>query len=64
LSSIDVPSLLIWGREDRVVPLQIGQRLARELKHSALSIIERCGHMPHEERPDEVIAAVKRFNQA
>ncbi len=64
LSSIEVPSLLIWGREDQVVPLQIGERLARELKHSTMIVVEQCGHMPHEERPEEVISAIRRFNKA
>ncbi len=61
LNTIEIPSLLIWGREDRAVPLEIGRRLARELKGSSLKIIEQCGHMPHEERPSEVIAAIKQF---
>jgi pimeloyl-ACP methyl ester carboxylesterase len=62
LNTIDLPSLLIWGREDRAVPVEIGYRLAKELKHSSLTVIERCGHMPHEERPDQVIAALRQFN--
>ena len=61
LGLIDVPALLIWGRDDRVVPLRIGQQLATELKHSKLIVVERCGHMPHEERPDEMIAIMQRF---
>jgi pimeloyl-ACP methyl ester carboxylesterase len=61
LSTIEIPSLLIWGREDQAVPLEIGQRLARELKGSSLKIIEQCGHIPHEERPGEVVAAIKQF---
>jgi pimeloyl-ACP methyl ester carboxylesterase len=61
LHTIETPALLIWGREDRAVPLEIGQRLARELKHSSLKIIEECGHMPHEERPAEVVAAIRQF---
>lgn len=50
---IDVPTLLLWGRQDRVVPLQVGLRLARELPRAHLEIIDRCGHLPAEERPDE-----------
>jgi pimeloyl-ACP methyl ester carboxylesterase len=50
---IDVPTLLLWGRQDRVVPLQVGLRLARELPRARMEIIERCGHLPAEERPDE-----------
>ena len=61
INTIDVPTLLIWGSEDRAVPLEIGLRLANELKRSRLVVIEGCGHMPQEERPDEVIAAVRQF---
>ena len=64
LKMIDVPSLLIWGQEDRAIPLQIGKRLAGDLKRSSLKIIERCGHMPHEECPDEVITAIREFERA
>jgi pimeloyl-ACP methyl ester carboxylesterase len=46
------------------VPLEIGQQLARELKSSGLKIIEHCGHMPQEERPSDVIAAIKQFEIA
>lgn len=55
------PCLLIWGRNDKVVPLEIGQRLARELPHSELLIIDRCGHMPQEECPNRIIPAIRRF---
>jgi pimeloyl-ACP methyl ester carboxylesterase len=64
LNSLDVPALLVWGREDRVVPLRIGQRLASELRRSQLQVIERCGHMPHEERPSQVITAIRQFNES
>jgi pimeloyl-ACP methyl ester carboxylesterase len=61
INTIDLPALLIWGSEDRAVPLAIGQRLASELKRSRLVVIDRCGHMPQEERPDQVIAALRQF---
>jgi len=64
LNTIEVPSLLIWGREDRAVPLEIGQQLATELRGSSLKVIDRCGHMPQEERPGEVIAAIEQFEIA
>jgi pimeloyl-ACP methyl ester carboxylesterase len=62
LNSLDLQALLVWGREDRVVPLRIGQRLANELRRSQLRVIEGCGHMPHEERPSQVITAIRQFN--
>lgn len=58
---LSVPTLLLWGRQDRVVPLWVGERLARELPHATLRVIERCGHLPHEEHPDRTLALVGAF---
>jgi pimeloyl-ACP methyl ester carboxylesterase len=63
LKTIDVPTLVIWGRRDPVVPLKHGKRLARDLPNSRLIVIDRCGHTPHKECPVEVIAALKEFAQ-
>ena len=58
---LDVPALLLWGREDRVVPLWVGERLAAELPRARLHVLERCGHVPPEERPQESLESVLRF---
>jgi len=58
---IDVPSLLLWGRGDRVVPLAVGERLASELPRARLHVLDRCGHLPAEERPDETFAVLADF---
>lgn len=58
---IDVPSLLLWGREDRVVPLSVGEALARALPHARLEVLDACGHMPPEEMPEASLAPVLRF---
>ena len=59
--TIRTPTLLLWGRHDPVIPLWVGQRLARDLPHSRLVVIERCGHVPPEECADESLAAVRAF---
>lgn len=58
---LDVPTLLLWGRHDRVVPLWVGERLASQLPQAELEIFERCGHMPPEELPEETLEAVTGF---
>lgn len=58
---IDVPTLLLWGRQDRVVPVSVGERLASDLPDARLRVLERCGHLPAEELPDESFDIVKRF---
>jgi len=55
--------LIIWGDEDRVIPVANGRRLERDLPNAHLFVIERCGHLPQEERPDEVIALMRRCHK-
>ncbi len=43
---IRVPTLLLWGREDLVTPVAIGERLLRQLPHAQLKVYPRCGHFP------------------
>ena len=61
LKTIDVPTLVIWGRGDRIVPLKLGKRLVGDLPNARLTVVDDCGHAPHKERPAEVIAALKEF---
>lgn len=44
--TITAPTLLLWGREDVVSPVSVGERLLRELPNSKLVIYPRCGHFP------------------
>ena len=59
--TISQPVLLIWCREDRIVPLAVGQRLARELPNARLEVIETCGHVPQEEEPAATAGLMQRF---
>jgi pimeloyl-ACP methyl ester carboxylesterase len=43
---IDKPVLLMWGREDAVTPLWVGERLVRELPDARLVVYPGCGHFP------------------
>lgn len=61
LKSIDTPALLIWGKEDKVVPYKIGQRLVKDLPEAQLIAFEETGHLVPEERPDEVYRAMMQF---
>ncbi len=58
---IAVPSLIIWGGEDRFISPGKGRRLAGEIPGSRLVVIAGCGHNPHEERPAETFAAIAEF---
>lgn len=52
LRTLDVPTLVIHGRQDRMVPLEQALRLAGGLPSADLVVLERCGHWPAFERPD------------
>lgn len=54
LKCIKVPTLLIWGEEDKVVPVEVGHRLVRDLPDARLITYEKTGHLITEERPELV----------
>jgi pimeloyl-ACP methyl ester carboxylesterase len=58
LPRLRVPTLLVWGERDLVVPLGQGRAAARLLPRGELATIPGAGHLPHVERPDEFLAAV------
>lgn len=61
---IDVPTLLLWGDSDRVVPASVGRQLHRALPDSRLEVLDRCGHLPAEEHPEASWARVAAFLDA
>jgi pimeloyl-ACP methyl ester carboxylesterase len=53
LHRIQCPTLLLWGRHDRLLPVGIGEYLAKNIPGARLEIIENCGHMlPFEKTAD------------
>lgn len=61
LQEIEVPILLLWGEDDRVVPLSIGKRLQADLRNSELMAISNTGHLLPEERPEYVYDKMRNF---
>lgn len=60
LPRIVAPTLVLWGRGDRIYPVQSAHRLAREIPGAKLEIMD-TGHVPHEERPREFLALLTEF---
>lgn len=56
-----VPALVIWGKQDRVFPVEHAERAIALLPQSELLLVDGCGHYPHWEHPDVFAAAVERF---
>lgn len=61
LQQLDVPTLIMWGGQDELVPLSSARRFAEDLPDSKLVIFDELGHVPHEEAPGPTIDAVQRF---
>ena len=55
------PTLLIWGENDREIPLADGERLHEEIPGSRLIVFLNCGHVPHEEYPEAFTKVVTDF---
>ena len=62
--TLQVPTLLLWGRHDRVVPPRVGAQLGRALPNARLHLLERCGHVPQEERPEASLRLLESFLDA
>jgi pimeloyl-ACP methyl ester carboxylesterase len=58
---IDVPTLIIWGAEDPGLPVENAHRFHSDIRRSKLVILEKTGHVPQEERPQEVLQQLKTF---
>jgi pimeloyl-ACP methyl ester carboxylesterase len=62
LRGVQVPTLIVWGREDAILPLNCGELYHQALANSTLQVIDRCGHSPALEKPQEFLRAVLDFS--
>ncbi len=63
LQTIGVPTVLVWGRHDRMVPLAIAESAATRTGWP-MSVIDNAGHVPHIEQPDAFVAALRSAMQS
>jgi pimeloyl-ACP methyl ester carboxylesterase len=61
LGRVNIPTRVVWGREDRLVPLECGELYHQAIPESDLVIIDNCGHSPQVEKPDEFVKAALEF---
>ena len=54
-------TLVIWGRNDPLLEVRHGEQLAAEMPNATLRVIERCGHIPHEEQPAATGSLIREF---
>ena len=61
LAALDMPVLVVWGGQDRAIPLALGRRIHQMLPRSALVVIPDAGHVPNLEQPDAFNSQVIAF---
>ncbi len=61
LSNIRVPTLILWGEDDKWIPLENAHRFLNLIPKARLVIYESVGHLPMEEEPDDTAAEIRRF---
>ena len=61
LGGVAAPALIVWGRDDRIVPLECGERYAKALPRARLEIVAGAGHLVDLEKPDELARLVIDF---
>ena len=61
IETIAQPTLILWGEEDGLIPVESAYRFQRDLPNDTLVILKNSGHVPMEENPEETLEAVLRF---
>jgi pimeloyl-ACP methyl ester carboxylesterase len=61
LTNVEADTLVIWGRQDPLIPFYVGNETVRKIKRASLQIIDDCGHSPIEECPDKTISLLADF---
>jgi pimeloyl-ACP methyl ester carboxylesterase len=58
---ITQPTLLVWGENDTIIPIQTGYKMHDAILNSRLVVFKDCGHVPQEEKPENFVAVVAGF---
>jgi pimeloyl-ACP methyl ester carboxylesterase len=61
LHRVECPTLVVWGRHDKLLPLAIGQAYAERIPGARLEVFEKCGHMLPFEKTEEFVTKTVEF---
>jgi pimeloyl-ACP methyl ester carboxylesterase len=61
LGAIRTPTLVVWGANDRIIPVECGRLYQQAIAGAQMQVIDGCGHWPHFEKPEALAAAVLQF---
>jgi 4,5:9,10-diseco-3-hydroxy-5,9,17-trioxoandrosta-1(10),2-diene-4-oate hydrolase len=54
IQKVQCPTLIIWGKQDRIIPVEHAEKFHRDIKNSKVIIYDPCGHTPMLECPDQL----------
>ena len=63
ISQITQPTLIIWGKQDKILGTKDAAKFAQGITHSKLVWIDNCGHVPHLEQPEQTAKEIISFSQ-
>ena len=61
LKKVTTPALVVWGKQDAIIPLECGEMYQQALPNASLKVIDQCGHSPQVEKPQEFNKVVIAF---
>ena len=61
LDMVKIPARIVWGRQDRLVPLECGELYQQAIPNADLVVIDDCGHSPQVEKPEEFVKTALEF---
>jgi pimeloyl-ACP methyl ester carboxylesterase len=56
-----VPALVLWGREDALVPVAYAEEFGRRVPRSRVEVIDDCGHVLQADQPERTWRAISEF---
>jgi len=61
LTGLDVPTLLLWGRQDQFASVETARTIAARVSDTRLVVLDECGHLPTLEQPEPCVPAVRTW---
>ncbi len=61
LARVSIPTRIVWGANDRLIPLECGQMFNKAILGSDLVVIDNCGHVPQVEKTEEFVKTALEF---
>ena len=61
IEKLELPTLIVWGAEDKFQPLKSGEHLAQTMPNGRFVVIKQAGHFLPEDAPDEIARLIAAF---